>query len=484
MSLRIAWLEVPHPNLGYYDALRDELSLRRGHNLSHTHRHVGQLLHQGTYDAAILGFGWFPMERPPLPRLPEFEHATCAKTVEPKSVASSQCWCGKIPLVVMLNKEYVLLREKLAWLQAHCVSVALTVHHDAELYEAETGVPFRRIWFGVDAMRFADAQPSTSAGPSSSTSSGRTPGLTPGTTTAVVDASTSGYGTAIGSVPSSTARSYSYDLGFTGVVRADQTANWRFRIWKQAWPALSARGLRLFSGPKRGVHIGVTHMAMNSSEYVQSMRASKLWLSTTGPADLVGTRYFEVMATGTTLCVCNRMPPDKPNVYASLGIKEGRHVAMFDSIAEFVEVVTNYSTRPEYEAKRMAMVQRAQAIALKKYTWLHVAERVEDAIREAMSYQAMSGGGGGTRHHALRRSKSSMHARNGTVGGHALNQATTTGWTASAEEAVQQRGAAGLLQRNGSRSVGNKEHNLQAREQQLENELRRVRGELLLLDAK
>ena len=32
------------------------------------------------------------------------------------------------------------------------------------------------------------------------------------------------------------------------------------------------------------------------------------WLSTTGPADLVGTRYFEVMSTGTTLCLCNRMP--------------------------------------------------------------------------------------------------------------------------------------------------------------------------------
>ena len=40
------------------------------------------------------------------------------------------------------------------------------------------------------------------------------------------------------------------------------------------------------------------------------------------------------MATGTTLCLCNRMAD--PAVYGSLGIREGVHVAMFDTLAEFV----------------------------------------------------------------------------------------------------------------------------------------------------
>ena len=34
--------------------------------------------------------------------------------------------------------------------------------------------------------------------------------------------------------------SYEFDLGFTGVVRRDQTANWRYRIWKQSWPRVTA----------------------------------------------------------------------------------------------------------------------------------------------------------------------------------------------------------------------------------------------------
>lgn len=77
------------------------------------------------------------------------------------------------------------------------------------------------------------------------------------------------------------------------------------------------------------------------------------------------------------------MTGERANVYASLGIREGRHVVMFDSLAEFVETVTNYTMRPEYEARRQAIVRRAQALAFKKFTWAHVAGRLEDALFEA-----------------------------------------------------------------------------------------------------
>jgi hypothetical protein len=83
---------------------------------------------------------------------------------------------------------------------------------------------------------------------------------------------------------------YEYDLGFTGVIRHEQTNNWRYQIWRHTWPRLRAHGLRLYSGPKGGVHVGVAHAAVNLSVYVHAMRHSKMWLSTTGPADLVRTR--------------------------------------------------------------------------------------------------------------------------------------------------------------------------------------------------
>ena len=71
-------------------------------------------------------------------------------------------------------------------------------------------------------------------------------------------------------------------------------------------------------------------------------------------------------------------------MYESLGIREGRHAVMFESVPEFIELVLNYTTRPDYEQRRLAIVRRAQAMALRKFTWDHVAEAVERAIHEAM----------------------------------------------------------------------------------------------------
>lgn len=410
--LRVAWLEEAHSQLSYYDAVRPELSLR-GHSVSEvrrpptrSNRTLADALSAG-HDVVLVAFGFFTVERGPLPRLPEFERAACgaeasslpspprasppfagrllaahathaahaahaAHAIRRNRTRSEHCLCGRVPLVVMVNKEYALLREKLAWLRAHCVDAALSVHHDAPRFEAETGVPFWRIWFGVDALAFANGgplPPSDGDGAGARASSGS---ATPASDAARHEAS----------------HTYSYDLGFTGVVRTDQTANWRYRIWRHAWPALAKRGLRLFSGPPKGVHLGVTHMELNASEYVRAMRGSKAWLSTSGPADLIGTRYFEVMATGTTLCVCNRMPADKQHVYESLGIRDGRHVLMFDSLEEFAQIVVNYTTLAEYEPRRLAIVRRAQALAFKKFTWAHVAGGVEEALLYATGHGA------------------------------------------------------------------------------------------------
>ena len=95
------------------------------------------------------------------------------------------------------------------------------------------------------------------------------------------------------------------------------------------------------------------------------------------------------MATGTTLCVCNRMTGSQAVVYDSLGLKEGKHLVMFDSLAEFVEVVTNYTTRPEYEARRLLIVKRAQELAVRKFSWDHVAERVDKVLRDAIGRPAL-----------------------------------------------------------------------------------------------
>ena len=336
--MRILWIEQGHPGLGYYDALYAPLK-KLGHNLTEWKpRRGGELLNVAAkdMDVAFVSFGFFPMESGSIPKLREYEKAASS---------SATSLCGRVPLYVLLNKEYVLMSRKFEWLKAHCVTRGLTVHHHAERFANETGIPFTRIWFGVDVNKFA------LPGTSGDTSSG-----------------------ALAS------HNYLYDLGFTGVIRHEQTENWRYRIWRYAWPKLQAKGLRLFSGPRGGVHVGVAHASMNASEYVHSMRASKIWLSTTGPADLVGTRYFEVMATGTTLCLCNRVE-NEPAIYTSLGLKDHVHVLMFDSLTHLEELVYNFTMGgPVYEAKRLAIVRRAQALVRKRFTWQHVAERVAAAL--------------------------------------------------------------------------------------------------------
>ena len=329
--MRIAWLEEAHFPENYYDALQQPLRAL-GHTVVERRVPLAAASLADT-DLALAGFGLFAQEVKSLRALPEFEPS------------SSTSLCGVVPLVVILNKEYVALAEKLAWVRQHCVAAAFTVHHHAPLFSQTTGVPFHKISFGVDLARFASER----------------------------------------------APRYELDLGFTGVIREDQTSQWRLRIWRSVWPKLAARGLRLFSQSfGRGVRVracrearpGCEHKKLDPAEYVRTMQSSKLWLATTGPSDLVGTRYFEVMATGTTLCVCNRLHGNASAAYESLGLVGGRTVVMFDSLEEFEEIVANYTTRPEYEEKRAAIVRRAQALARRRFAWEQVAARMDRVLRD------------------------------------------------------------------------------------------------------
>ena len=236
--MRIAWLEEAHFPENYYDALQQPLRAL-GHTVVERRVCCSPPRRSQTQTLALAGFGLFAQEVKSLRALPEFEPS------------SSTSLCGVVPLVVILNKEYVALAEKLAWVRRHCVAAAFTVHHHAPLFSQTTGVPFHKISFGVDLARFASER----------------------------------------------APRYELDLGFTGVIREDQTSQWRLRIWRHVWPSLAARGLRLFrspldeacaSKPAAKLVPAASTRSSTLAEYVRTMQSSKLWLATTGPADLVG----------------------------------------------------------------------------------------------------------------------------------------------------------------------------------------------------
>ena len=316
---RVLWVEQRHSNLEYYDALRHAL-VQRGINIIDLQHKQGIASALPQLDVVLLGFGWMSGE-PPLTRdirpLPEFsqycalpkrnvtDFARTGALVHARppatTAADSRCLCGSVPLFVLLNKEYCLMPQKLRWLSEHCVAAAFSVHHDVASFEAATGVPFFRISFGANVERFGGGARASDAAESARiggplTASAAAAAVTHSPSTAFelgreqpqditrnvfsrarltrlasASASASALTTAGGEKvvsqvgeasrrglgQSGGQRYYEYDLGFTGVVRKDQTSNWRYRIWKQSWPLLQTRGVRLYAGEKGGVHVGV-----------------------------------------------------------------------------------------------------------------------------------------------------------------------------------------------------------------------------------
>ena len=151
-----------------------------------------------------------------------------------------------IPVAVILNKEYAGLEKKLDWIKNMNPKVAFTVLHEYEEYSKKTGVPFYQIPFAANPSVFKKYDN----------------------------------------------EAYEYDFGFSGVIRPEQRNNWRAKILEESknWSDIKTS----FS----------QHRHDTMENYARRINRTKIWLSTTGPADIVNPRYFEVMAANTTLLIC------------------------------------------------------------------------------------------------------------------------------------------------------------------------------------
>jgi len=210
----------------------------------------------------------------------------------------------KIPVAVILNKEYAALDKKLEWIKDIRALAAYSVHHDVEKYQNRTGIPFCKIPFAANETVFKDYD-----------------------------------------------QEFKYDFGFTGLIRPEQTNDWRSKIYEKSkeWDSLN-----VFFSP---------HQHDNMIDYAKRINSTKIWLSTTGPADIVGPRYYEVMISGTTLLACNRMKGEYDGLF-----EEGEHCIMFDSVEELEEKIHYYLS---HEKERQEIIKRAQEHVLNNHTWKH-----------------------------------------------------------------------------------------------------------------
>ena len=159
---------------------------------------------------------------------------------------------------------------------------------------------------------------------------------------------------------------YKYDLYFSGVIREEQTGNLRHRIYNRIvnLNELDKYKLLLKVGIfKNGIMDGKNN-PFNLEEYARNINHSKIVLTTTGPADLVGTRYFEIMSSNKALILCNRM--DKL-VYEDIVIDKFNCI-MFQDEFDFIEKCKYYL---ENEEERIKIVNQAYKYFLERHTWDH-----------------------------------------------------------------------------------------------------------------
>jgi len=104
---------------------------------------------------------------------------------------------------------------------------------------------------------------------------------------------------------------------------------------------------------------------MGETRYLSSIVKSKMAVSTIGipdKADLLGTRHYEIQASGTTLLLSER-PVTKPQImgHHEYGFVENETFVGFASVTELIEKIRHYKAYPE-EAERIIRNAQQQAV--------------------------------------------------------------------------------------------------------------------------
>ncbi len=219
-----------------------------------------------------------------------------------------------LPKVMILNKEYKKLNEKLDYIVKNQIDLVFTHHHSAENWSKQTGVKFTHWPFAVNQRLFYD------------------------------------YG-----------EEKRWDLSFTGIlqnpipgVQSDVRIRIKRRIlytfWK--WNITKPRYTRYRIYWGKG--------SLPAEAYSRHMNATRVCLNTLSPLDLVGTRYYEAMAS-KSLLFCERSP-----VYEGL-FEDGKHCIMFENdLSDFDDKLFYYLG---HDDKRNAIIESAYHYVRAHHTW-------------------------------------------------------------------------------------------------------------------
>lgn len=182
-----------------------------------------------------------------------------------------------IPKIFFLNKEYKKLNKKLEYAKKNNFDYVFTVHHDCKKWTEQTGLKFIQLPFAADPKRFKD------------------------------------YGMA-----------KKYDFGFTGALHKSYTdirykikrklftnseikSNLGSSIWFKKNPLKAEfKEYKIYWAEWGARNVFGGNLLPSGIKYAKFLNSFKIFLSTPSAKGIVGTRYFECMATKALLFCPNR----------------------------------------------------------------------------------------------------------------------------------------------------------------------------------
>ena len=285
------------------------VQLMKKHNVTFSSRRINRLsqITRKKIDIVMIGFGY-----------------TNTGSKNPSELHGLKINDIKIPVIIILNKEYDAIDKKLDWVKTMNPKAIMTVHHDYDEYQKITKIPCHRIMWSINGDHFRDR-----------------------------------------------GGNYKYDIFYSGVIRKEQTGNFRRTITdklKKLEKYKSLINARYEEHNYKGNIIG-------PEEYAKNLSDSKICFTTTSAGDLVNPRFFEAMATNRSMILCNRM--DKL-VYEEMLI-DGFNCIMFDTVEDFFEKFEYYI---QNEEERIKIVNQAYEYFNKSQKWEHRINNITEILNK------------------------------------------------------------------------------------------------------
>ncbi len=245
-----------------------------------------------------------------------------------------QAFKVSIPKVMILNKEYKKLEKKFQFIYDNKIQIVFTVHHFYKKWQKDIDVPLIHFPFAIDKTVFND------------------------------------YG-----------ENKKYSLGFSGNLH-EQYSDIRTKIKNHlfiTWPIKRIKYMKhkIFWRDQEWVLCRKRILPTPAGyRYAQLINKSKMWISTPSAIDIVGCRFYEVMASKSLLfCV-------RHTAYGDL-FKDGEHCIMFDSnLKDFDDKFFYYL---DHESERQKIIDKGYNHVMENHTWEKRIEQFTHSIKELIS---------------------------------------------------------------------------------------------------